>query len=659
MKRGISLIILLSFILSFAGCAAHRYYKRAEKAMAMGRYDEAVEYFRKAYEKNPNNPKYKNMYERALFAAADYHFRKAERIVESNPDDIPTLESAVLEYQLAINYDPSHQYAAAKLQNTLRKIKRLREKQYMKESEIERIKEKVERARFLKKVISPRSKELIDVVWPKETSLKQIIDSMGKIAGINIVYDKDYRDTNFKIELRGVTFREALDQILSANGLFYKIVNENTIMIIPDTPNKRRQYEELVVKTFYLSNAAPQDAVNMLRTIAQIQRVVPIADLNAVAVKDTPEKVALAEKLVQMLDKELAEIILDVEILEVNRSVLKRYGIDISPGLVVTQSFDIGEGPGVIYGHQFKAIDAAAWAFNLPSLVYRAILTDSSTRVLARPQVRASDGKSVSIRLGNRVPIPVQTFQSIIGQQQGGIVAPITQYQLTDVGINIDITPRVHHNREVTLEIKFELSSIASPGSSPNEPPTLGNRSINTTIRLKDGETNLLAGLIRQDERQSMRTIPGINKIPILRDLFAANDRTVEQTDVIFTITPHIIRMPNITEDDLKPVWIGTEVNPQIKEPPGVNPFEEIKPVKEVEKGVVEPTLQPRALDPLLRLITEPEKKKDQTPPPDENNRDASEKKNDEPEPPLLSRHNFFEKHLLIPIDFRKLSRRG
>lgn len=618
-SKSLSFFLVVILFLG-SSCASQRLYHRGQKAMKVGDYDAAVEYYSKALARSPDNIQYRTTLERARIAAADFHFRRGESILEAQPDNPQALESAILEYQLAVNYDPTHQFAAAKLQNAIRKLNALRAAESEKLTQLEAIKQKVERAQLLEKALNPRSAELIDIKW-QDTKLSQILDAMGRMAGINVVYDRDFRDENYSIELYGVTFREALEQILSANNLFYKIINENTIMIIPDTPNKRRQHEELVVKTFYLSNAEINDMINLIRNVAQIQRVTPNTQLNAITVKDTPEKVALAERIIKMNDKSRAEVILDIEILEVNRQTLTRYGIDITPGLEISQQLDIGEGAGKIFGHQFGAIDAASWSFQLPGLVYRAIRTSSNTRVLAKPQVRASDGQQVTIRLGNRVPIPIQSFQSVIGGQQGGgLVTPITQFQLTDVGINIDITPRVHHNREVTLQLRFELSSIASPGASVAEPPTLGNRTINTTIRLKDSETNLLAGLIRQDERRSMRGIPGIDHVPLLRHLFSANDRQIEQTDVIFTITPHIIRMPNITEADLTPIWIGTEDNPAIKKPPTVTPFEgggeEIPGTSETPPRTLQPqTLEPElgfADEPATRTITKPP----QAPPP-------------------------------------------
>lgn len=558
------------------GCAAARYMGRAEKAAQAGDWDRALQHCFEALRRDPDNIKYQATCRRMRLAAAEFHFQRAEALVEKNPDDIPTLEQAILEYQLAVQSDPTHQLAAARLEATILKLQRLKEQRAEAAMEIERAKEKIARAAVLPKIL--HSEELIDIKYV-DTSLRQILDSMGKSFGLNVLYDKDFQDTRYSVELHGVTFQEALQQILAANGLFFKIVNENTIMVIPDNPQKRRQHEELVVRTFYLSNADLNETVNLLRVIAGIQQIVPNTQLYAITVKDTPEKVALAEQVIRLNDKARAEVILDVEILEVSRQTAARYGIDIVPEIAVTQTLDIGQGPGVIFGHQFRAIDAAAWAFTFPSIVYRALVTDASTRVLARPQVRAADGQAMTVRLGNRVPIPTTTFTGITPQPgqpppTGGVIVPITSFQLVDVGINIDVKPRIHHNREVTLDLKFELTSIAAPGRQINEPPTLGSRVVNTTIRLKDGETNLLAGLLRQDERRALRGLPGIQNLPFLRDLFAANERSIEQTDVVFTITPHIIRMPSITEEDLKPLWVGTADQPRLREPPPYTVFQ-------------------------------------------------------------------------------------
>jgi general secretion pathway protein D len=546
-------------------------------------------------------------YRRALLQASQAHYLRGHELYESAKGNKTILESSVAEYQQALNYDPTNQMAAMEMENALKMLKKIQEKERQEKSALVKMKKEVEQKYPLIAVLKPSSKTKIDLKFSEE-SLKNIITTLAKIAGINVIFDKDIRDDKFSIEFHNVTFREALEQILAANTLFYKIIDENTIFISVDNPQKRRQYEEQVVKTFYLSNAELNDVVNLVRNVTQIQKIATNPQLNAITIKDTPERVAIAQKIIEANDKAKSEVLLNVEILEVNKTVAKKYGIDLNPLYEVTQQLDASGTPGVLRGHQFKYIDAADWSFTIPTITYRLLRTDSHTKVLARPQIRASEGKQVQVRLGNRIPIPITTFTSITTTPQTpqpGLVSPITNYQQQDVGINIDVTPRVHHNREVTLDIRFELTSIASQGRTLNEPPTIGNRTINTTIRLMDGETNLLAGLLREDERRSLRGFPGIEKIPLLRAIFAANEENIEQTDVIFTITPQIIRMPNITEEDLQPLWVGTEDQPKLKTPPPVSIFE-------TEEGEEKAEEEGEAITPPAEEKAIPEEKKEE-----------------------------------------------
>lgn len=596
-KKFALIIFLLGVSIVINGCSGSLNYHRGQKMEKAKNWDRAVEYYSKAAKASPDNLTYQMRYRRALINASQIHYMKAHELYSSAKGNKNILEAALAEYQLAINYDATNQMAAMEMENCLKALKKAQEKERQEKSALVKMKKEVEKKYPLISVLKPSSKTKIDLKFSEE-SLKNIITTLGKIAGINIIFDKDIRDDKFSIEFHNVTFREALEQILAANTLFYKIIDENTIFISLDNPQKRRQYDEQVVKTFYLSNAELNDVVNLVRNVTQIQKIATNPQLNAITIKDTPEKVAIAERIIEANDKAKSEVLLNVEILEVNKTVAKKYGIDLNPLYEVTQQLDAGGTAGVLRGNQFRYIDAADWSFTIPTITYRLLRTDSHTKVLARPQIRASEGKQVQVRLGNRIPIPITTFSSITTvpqQPQSGLVSPITNYQQQDVGINIDVTPRVHHNREVTLDIRFELTSIASPGRTLNEPPTIGNRTINTTIRLMDGETNLLAGLLREDERRSLRGFPGIEKLPLLRDVFAANEENIEQTDVIFTITPQIIRMPNITEEDLQPLWVGTEDQPKLKTPPPISMFEaeateeeEIAPEKEIAPTIEE-----------------------------------------------------------------------
>ena len=289
---------------------------------------------------------------------------------------------------------------------------------------------------------------------------------------------------------------------------------------------------------------------------------------------DTPDKIAIAQKIIEANDKSRSEILLDMEILEIDRDQAMTYGIDLS-AYQITQSLIVnGTTAGQIFGNQLGSIDTASWSFTVPSIIYNALASDQRTKILAKPQIRASEGQQVTVRLGDRVPIQVTTV-AVPGTVPGtpsGVVATRT-FQQQDIGINIDVTPRVHHNREISLTMRFELTSITAPGTI-DIPPTIGNRTVNTVIRLKDGETNLLAGLLRRDERKSLRGLPGIINIPIIKELFASNDKELQERDIVFTITPHILRTPDITEKDLSPIWIGTEDDVRLKAAPPISVFE-------------------------------------------------------------------------------------
>ena len=575
--RYISLFLFCLFLLS--GCAAQKAYQRAENASKRGEWDKAVGQYMMALNKKPDNPQYRAGFERARLAASQFHFQKAKHLAEAN-----SYEQAIVEYQIALDFDPTNQF----ITNELDRARQNYEKQKNQEklTEIEKAKEEAKKRMQIYKVLGPETETTIQSLRFHDDSLKHILDSLGALAGINIVYDSDFRDQEFSVSLDNITFRNALDQILTANRLYYKPLDQSTILIIPDNPQKRRQYDEQVIQTFYLSNAELNDVLNLIRSVMQIQRIATNPQLNAITLRDTPDKIAIAQKIIEANDKSRSEILMDIEIMEVDRDQALKYGVDLS-NYAVTQQLQIGsagdqnQNVGTFFGNQLKAIDSAAWQFAVPSIVYNALASDQHTKLLAKPQIRASEGQQVTVRLGDRVPIPVNVIQTAIAGTPGQQVTtfPTTTFQQQDVGINIDVTPRVHHNREITLTMRFELTSITAPGSG-SFPPTIGNRTVNTVIRLKDGETNLLAGLIRRDERTSLRGLPGVLKIPLLRDLFASNDKALQEKDIVFTITPHILRTPNITEEDLSPIWIGTEDDVRLKPAPPISVFEQQEEAK-------------------------------------------------------------------------------
>lgn len=582
-QRTMPVLVVALLSLQLFGCAAQNAFKRGQDAARRQDWDRAVGEFMIAINKKPENPTYRSSFERARLAASQFHFEKAKQLFVSK-----NYEQAIIEFQYALNFDPTNQFIANELEQCRDVYQKTLNKEQL--TEIEKAKEQAKKNMQLFKVLGPEAETVIPSLRFRDDSLKHIMDALGQLAGINVVYDSDFRDQEFSVSLDNIRFKDALTQILVANRLYYKPLDQSTILIIPDNPQKRRQYDEQVIQTFYLSNAELNDVLNMVRSVMQIQRIATNPQLNAITIRDTPDKVAIVQKIIEANDKARSEILLDIEILEVNRDQALRYGVDLS-NYSVTQTLQINETAGQIFGNQFGAIDAASWSFTVPSITYNALASDQHTKILAKPQIRASEGQQVTVRLGDRVPIPVTNVQ-VPGSGAGtGTVLPIstTSFQLTDVGINIDLTPRVHHNREITLTMRFELTSITAPGVG-SLPPTLGNRTVNTVIRLKDGETNLLAGLLRQDERKSLRGIPGIINIPFIRELFASNDKSLQEKDVIFTITPHILRTPKVTEEDLAPIWIGTEDDIKLKSAPPISVYERPDVIKQQQ-----PWEQPQA----------------------------------------------------------------
>ena len=403
-----------------------------------------------------------------------------------------------------------------------------------------------------------------DIVLPdtlifREASSRDVFAAIGKCANVSIVFDPTFRDQPITIDLRKVKLADALTSVAGATRNFWKANGQRTVTIVPDTPAKRREYEDEIVRTFYLSNADLKETIDILRIVVDARRLAQMTATNAITIKDTPERIAAAGRIISALDKARPEVVIDVELLEVDRTRMKEYGLQIaSPSSDGVTGID---GQVAITSNPITLRDlrnltqAGVSLTNLPGLYYRLLKTDSATRVLANPQLRTSEGIASQASFGERVPVPVTTFSPIAA---GGVQQqPITSFNYENIGVNIDITPRTHHDDEVSLAVKIQVSSISGTGFGGL--PTFGNRAINTVIRLKDGETNMLAGLIRDDERTVLSGIPGLSDLPVIGRLFAHNRRETQETDIILTLTPRIVRVLDLRAEDLLPFRVGRD----------------------------------------------------------------------------------------------------
>jgi len=543
---------LLAAVLLFAvGCASQRTANLAEDAYHHHNWDAAVYYFLEALAEEPDNLDYRMGLIRSRQRAAQEHFARGMAY-----KSMGNLISAKEEFQMAIQLDVTHQFAEQELERVEADLDILAGPDGA--QTLEEMKRRARDAKVQRPILDPKSTEPITLKFPKPKPIKEIYNAMAKAYGFNILFDPKLKDDKLTLELNDVTAKQALEIVCQAGGHFYKVLDEHTIIVVEESPQNRRQYEDLVIKTFFLSNAEVKDVDKLLRSLIEARRLSTSEQLNSITLRDTADKVAIAERLIAINDKAKAEVLVDVELLEVDSTSLQELGVKLSSytiGLSLDPTKVTADGGETIYLPDLSNITRGAWGVTVPNVFINLIKSTTRATALAQPQLRITEGEKGSLHIGQRTPIPVTSFNT--SQTVGGNIVPVTSYQYQDIGIRIDVEPRVHHNREITLKVTVEVSAVA--GYSDGGQPIIGTRTINTVIRLKDGETNMLVGLYKEDTSNSKTKIPLLSRIPFLGRLFTNEHKTRSVTDLVLTLTPHIIRFPDIKEEDLAPLWVGTE----------------------------------------------------------------------------------------------------
>ena len=554
------------------GCASSGAMHRGNQAEQRQEYDVAVVEYTKALREHPNDANARAALERAKIRASQDHFVRARRLAATGK-----LEQALAEYELAAELNPSNGEIDDELRTTRNKLRTKVQVAREGKTELETL---IDRTRDLPPpgLDLPSGVRMPATLTFRGASSRDVFTGIARLANISLIFDSSFRETPIDVDLRNATLDDALNTVAAATRSFYRVTAPRTVVVIPDTPAKRREYEEQVVKVFYLSNADMKETMDLLRIVLDARRISPTTATNALTIQDTPERIAAAQRLVTAIDKARPEVIIDVELLEVDRSKLSEYGLQIaspgSPG--INGSIGIATDPtGTITLQALRNLTASDILLaNLPSLYYRLLKSDTNTRTLANPQLRTLDGAEAIARFGEQVPVPVTTFVPIA--TGGTPQQPLTNFNYQNVGVNIKITPRTHHDDDVSLNVNVSVTNISGTGFGGL--PTFGNREINTVIRLKDGETNMLAGLIRDEERTVVDGIPGLSDIPGVGHLFAHNTKTTDQTDIILTLTPHILRVLDLTEADLRAFRIGRDSLAPVTEFP--LPIEQPRPAQ-------------------------------------------------------------------------------
>jgi general secretion pathway protein D len=544
-------------LVATVGCStAKQTANEGEDAFKNQNWDAAVYHYLQALAEEPNNVEYKMQLIFARQRAAQKHFENGVTLRK-----LGRLLAARNELQMAVQLDPTHQYAEQVLEDVVEEMEILSLPDGARR--LEDLKEQARQAKVQPPILNPKSREPITLNFPKPKPVKEIYNAIGKAYGFNAVFDPKLKDDRLAIELRDLTAEQSLEMVMQAAGHFYKVLDERSIIIADDTPQNRREYEDLVIKTFFLSNADVKDIDKLLRSLIEARRLSTNEQLNAITLRDTADKVAIAEKLIRINDKARAEVLIDVEILIMANTTNSDIGTALSAynfnlGLD-TAAINPDAPPGTLGLDDFAKISRGDWFINVPSILISLAKNAGEAQVLAQPQLRVTEGEKANLLIGDQVPIPVTSFNT--GNTIGGNVVPITSFQYKDIGIKIEVEPRVHHNREITLDLKVEISNLGEtvPVGPNQEAITIGTRTISTVIRLKSGETSLLAGLIRRDTTKGVVKTPILGDIPLIGRFFRMESVTTKDTDLVLTLTPQIIRFPDIREEDLAPVWVGTE----------------------------------------------------------------------------------------------------
>jgi general secretion pathway protein D len=593
MRRCGQLLLILALGIFAAGCPkGNADYSSAKKAIDSQDYDAAVDYYLKASKADPHNANYKIGLNQARFQAGQEHVHKGYKLRDKGD-----LQGAISEFQRATVLDPSSVVADQELKKT---IDLLTEKTRAAAGEEVPPEAAVPGQPVMASEppeIKPLSRAPINLHMSNDS--KVIYETIGKLAGLTVIYDPDLQAKRIPVELNNVTIEQALDIVSIESKAFWKAVTENIIMIIPDTAQKRRDYDEQVVRTFYLNNIAiAQDLTEIttgLRQLLDLKRIHQVNAQNAIIIRDTPDKIALAEKIIRDIDKAKPEVIIQVQVLEARIDNLTNLGIlpgqsasvQINPNASTTSSTTTTTtatttGPTL---QQLTHLNQNDVVFTLPGATANFLLTDTGTKIIQDPEIRAIDGQSAKLKIGDRVPVATGSFQAGVGVGTVGVNPLVnTQFQYIDVGVNIDVTPHVHANRDVSMKLSVEVSSVTGNATIGGiTQPIISQRKVEHEIRLKEGEVSILAGLISRVDSRTLNGWPGLAKIPGLRYLFSSDNKELQEDEVLIVLTPHVIRVPDWSRANLRAIYSGTETNPGAKrdvdvKAPASNPNPQLAP---------------------------------------------------------------------------------
>ena len=571
----LAVVAVLAICLS--GCAARQAYKRGQRAEVTKNFEAAMTEYKAAIDKNPANIEYQLKYQQARFNAGVEHFEAGRRALDKED-----YETAKMEFIRTTQIDPTHVLAQQQLAKVNAILAAKSRGAVEPEIQFEQLRQATRTDPSVQSQIEPTVTGPIDIHMNQDSRVA--FETIAQLAGLNVIFDPDFRGTRIPIDLTKVDIFEALDILALQTRSFWKPINKTTILVSPDNQTKRRDYDDLILKTIYLTNSVTSteitEAITALRTLLNMRYLAQSTSMNAIIVRDTADRIAIAEKIIEDLDKAKPEVLVEATVMEVDRNTLRQLGLlppqgtqlSFTGGGTTTTNSSTGT-PTTTTSNSttlrgLQSINSGSFSVNIPPLVAQFLASSSNTKLIQNPQVRATDGKLASIKIGSNVPIASGTFQPAF---VGATGTPVVNFQFVPVGVNLDITPRVLLNREISMNVQVQVSALAGDRNVGGvTQPVLTNRQVQHEIRLTEGETNILGGIITESEATSLGGLPGLKNIPILRYFFAQEQKTRDRTEIIIMLTPHILRMPNIQAVNMRGLNTGSETIPRLRTSLGI-----------------------------------------------------------------------------------------
>lgn len=567
----LAILLMLSAILPAAE-SAKSLHNKGQKAETRGDYEAAYDYYRQAFNQHPDNLKYRIPYERTRFLAAAAKVHRGQKLRDEGK-----LQEALALFQQAAEIDPSNDLAAQEIRRTQEMIQKQTQPTTTKpapQAEEDPLRKLLEEARP-PVMLSPLASVPIDALELTEDS-KVAYETIAKLANINVLFDPDYTSRRLSLRLKKVSIQDALDIVALESRTFWRPVTPNTIFVAQDTQAKRRELEQNVVKTFYLGNVSTptdlQDIVNAIRTVLEVQRIQQIPSQSAIVIKGTPDQLALAEKMIDDIDKSKPEVIVDVVVAQVRRDKLRSLGITPPQNATVALqntnggtttsggSSTTGSSGGTLNFNDLQHLNSTNYAVQIDPVKAIALFSDNDARVLQSPRIRATDNEKATLKIADKVPIATGSFGTPVGIGTAtGAVGVNTQFTYTDVGVILEITPRVHPDGQVTLKTVMEISNVSGNSTIGGiSQPIISTRRVEHTIRLNDGEINLLGGILEQQDTKTVSGTPFLGQIPLLRYIFSREDKERITNEIVFLLIPHIVRGQELNDINKRTFDVGT-----------------------------------------------------------------------------------------------------